>query len=339
MTLKKLLIIFLVLTLCTALFAGCGAGKAGSNVPGNTLDANAKVVTVGDTSITMGEFQYYIYTAALAKAYSVDPTVADLEAFDWNQKAEFGKTLSEEIIKEAFDKVLYENIMISETGKNGIALSKEEKDDIGKKVNEYVEQAGEEPFLLTANANGINNKEDYKNLMLRLLLVQKAEEEITQNFDKYNPADADLTTYRAEDRVTAQHILITNESEKHSDPKATINEVLARAKAGEDFVALMDEYNEDPGATAAGYTFGPGEMVVEFEKAAFALNCGEISDVVKTEYGYHIIKRLVGLAELQQYWVANTEYRVAEDLISDISVGDIMKAAFLAQKQLQSGNK
>ena len=64
-----------------------------------------------------------------------------------------------------------------------------------------------------------------------------------------------------------------------------------RARSGEDFATLVSQYNEDPGLTEDGYYFGPGEMVEEFEDASFALAEGEISDVVKTSYGYHIIKK------------------------------------------------
>ena len=68
--------------------------------------------------------------------------------------------------------------------------------------------------------------------------------------------------------------------------------MLEKARAGEDFNALMVEYNEDPGEPEEGYYFPAGVMVQEFEDASFALKDGEISDIVETSYGYHIIKRL-----------------------------------------------
>ena len=73
---------------------------------------------------------------------------------------------------------------------------------------------------------------------------------------------------------------------------AKAQEVLEKAQAGEDFNALMEEYNEDPGEPEEGYYFPTGVMVQEFEDASFALQDGEISDIVETSYGYHIIKRL-----------------------------------------------
>ena len=86
-------------------------------------------------------------------------------------------------------------------------------------------------------------------------------------------------------QVSARHILVKDET--------LAKEVLAKVKAGEDFTVLAKEYSEDPSVADndgdMGY-FPRGVMVPEFEEAAFALEVGEISELVKTDYGYHIIK-------------------------------------------------
>ena len=109
---------------------------------------------------------------------------------------------------------------------------------------------------------------------------------------------ADHTTEEYKE-VQASHILIGwDDSSLASDRTkeealALASEILDRANAGEDFGALAGEYSEDTGSSwdsgHLGY-FGPGVMVSEFEDAAFAMESGEISDVVETEFGYHIIK-------------------------------------------------
>ncbi len=341
MNLKRNIILLFTMVMTIVLLAGCGGNEAiGETVVSGGPDAKEVLLRVGDEAVTVGEFRYYVLNTALQKAYRIDAdAVKDFSKFDWNRKTKDGKILSEEILQEALDSVLREAIMIEKAKANGIALTEDEKKKNDEMVKSYVSQNGEEAFLLSANAMAINSTEDYKNLANRMQAVEMAEEEITANLANYMDADIDLTGWKSDSKVTAQHVLIMSNSEKYQDPKATAEEVLAKAKAGEDFATLIAEYNEDPGATEAGYTFGPGEMVKEFEEASFALECGQISDVVKTEYGYHVIKRLAGLAELQNYWIHNTEYTLNEELLAEISVKEIMEAASNAQKKLQEQNK
>lgn len=98
--------------------------------------------------------------------------------------------------------------------------------------------------------------------------------------------------------VRAKHILVAFEEgatdEQKAEKKALAETILARAKAGEDFDALVKEYGEDPGmeSNPDGYYFTYGTMVEPFENTAFALKEGEISEPVETNFGYHIIQRL-----------------------------------------------
>jgi peptidyl-prolyl cis-trans isomerase C len=113
-----------------------------------------------------------------------------------------------------------------------------------------------------------------------------------ENPDKFEQPEA----------VRAAHILCaTRDSEtntefpaaKKDEKKKLINDLLKRAKAGEDFAKLAKEYSDDPGSKNTGgeYTFPRGQMMPEFEAAAFALKkAGDISEVITTAYGFHIIK-------------------------------------------------
>jgi peptidyl-prolyl cis-trans isomerase SurA len=76
------------------------------------------------------------------------------------------------------------------------------------------------------------------------------------------------------------------------EARERIEEILEEARLGASFIELAKQYSEGPSGPSGGDIgfFGPGTMVPEFEEAAFALEVGEISDVVETQFGYHIIK-------------------------------------------------
>jgi len=99
------------------------------------------------------------------------------------------------------------------------------------------------------------------------------------------------------EQVRAAHVLVLTQNksdEEKAAAKTKIEDILKKAKAGEDFAALAKEHSEDPGSKDKGgeYTFTRGEMVPEFEEAAFKLKDGEISGIVETDYGYHVLKKL-----------------------------------------------
>jgi peptidyl-prolyl cis-trans isomerase D len=105
-----------------------------------------------------------------------------------------------------------------------------------------------------------------------------------------------LSTYRVPERVKCAHILFMTTGKSPTEVTTienTARQVLAQIKSGADFGELAKKYSGDPGSAQKGGELGwvvRGQTVKEFENAAFSLKPGEVSDLVKTIYGFHIIK-------------------------------------------------
>jgi peptidyl-prolyl cis-trans isomerase D len=102
-----------------------------------------------------------------------------------------------------------------------------------------------------------------------------------------------LQQYQTPAQVRASHILLELEGKDEKQVQALAQEIAKKAKAGADFAALAKQYSEDESNKDNGGDldyFGRGRMVAEFDQAAFAMKAGDISDPVKTSFGYHIIK-------------------------------------------------
>jgi peptidyl-prolyl cis-trans isomerase C len=108
--------------------------------------------------------------------------------------------------------------------------------------------------------------------------------------------DDNAEKFKQPETVQASHILIGIDPKASADEKNKAKEkaaaLLKRAKAGEDFAKLAKDNSTCPSAAQGGNLgyFGKGQMVPTFETAAFSLKSGEISEVVETQFGYHIIK-------------------------------------------------
>lgn len=102
--------------------------------------------------------------------------------------------------------------------------------------------------------------------------------------------------FQMPERVRASHILFkvdeTAAPEDEAEARAKAAQVLERARRGEDFAKLAEEFSEGPSAPRGGDLgyFQRGQMVPPFDAAVFSLDIGEISDIVRTSYGFHIIK-------------------------------------------------
>jgi len=146
------------------------------------------------------------------------------------------------------------------------------------------------------------DKQQIDQATLPVVLERELKVNVTDDdVKKFYDDPANVAAFEQPEMVRASHILLMTQDpethqplsdEKKAEKKKQIEDILKQAKSGTDFAELAKKYSEDPGSKDKGgeYTFPRGQMVKPFEDTAFSLKPGEISDVVETTYGYHIIK-------------------------------------------------
>lgn len=199
-------------------------------------------------------------------------------------KSEFYEELVKQNGAQVLDVLIADKIMQAEVKKQNIDISKEE---IEADLEEMKEFYGSDEALNQELDNYGLTLDDVRNniksnLQIERLLapyIEISDEEIAEYFEE------NKASFGQEEQVKASHILVETEEEAL--------DIKAKLDAGEDFAELAKEYsidetNSEQGG-ALGY-FAESRMVQEFSNAAFSLGVDEISDPVKTNFGYHIIR-------------------------------------------------
>lgn len=182
------------------------------------------------------------------------------------------------------DKIISDKIVASEAAKQKVTVS---DSTVNKEIDNLKEQyGGDDAFNQALESNNTTLsvvKNDLKNyLILKKLMkpdIKITDEEMKTYFDE------NKDSFASAEQVKASHILVADEK--------TAKEIKQKLDNGEDFAALAKKYSTDEGTKANGGELGyfaKGTMVTEFDNAAFSLPVNTISDPVKTQYGYHIIK-------------------------------------------------
>ena len=277
---KKIFTLILCLMMTLSL-VGCSSDKKA-------------VAIVNGQDITLGNYEKLL---ALNKS--------SMEAYYgseiWSTEIEEGKTYEETLRDMVLETMIGSEVVYQQAEKDKVAPTEEQIQEQIDSFNESIKD--DTDYQAELKKMGIDEeflKFQFARDLANSNLQEKFEEDtkISENDMKkyYEDNKDDFYT----DTVTASHILIKTQDDegnelsdtKKKEAKKKAEEVLAKVKAGEDFAELAKEYSEDSSASSGGDlgTFGRGQMVTEFEDAAFAMNAGEISDIVQTEYGYYIIK-------------------------------------------------
>ncbi|MDR0139490.1 peptidylprolyl isomerase [Metabacillus idriensis] len=182
------------------------------------------------------------------------------------------------------DYLITEKIIEQESDKQDIKISNDAVEEEYQAV--IASYGGEEAFIQQLETSGGTAQDVKKDLETNLKIEKLLEPEIKISEDEMKTYfDENKESFAEPEQVKASHILV--------EDAAKAKEVKEKLDGGADFTELAKEYSTDKSNSEKGGDLGyfaKGEMVAEFEEVAFAMKEGEISDPVKTEFGYHIIK-------------------------------------------------
>ncbi len=163
----------------------------------------------------------------------------------------------------------------------------------------------EESFKEYVESQGFTMEMVRRDIEDGLIFQKYLEEVIDPQIDV--PEELMREAYKEPVSATVRHILLSTQGqdpEEKAETRKKMEKILERARSGEDFAELAEEYSEDPGSKDEGglyENFTRGQMVPEFDRVAFSEPVGSITDIVETQFGYHIIKILDRQAETRPY--------------------------------------
>ena len=285
---KKVKISALILSLAmvATLFAGCGQ-KSDTLV---TIDGKA-----------MPEYMFEYFVQSMANSYaSQGMNLADYLDEDAGDGMTVDELMKSQIVETLKTYVACEKL----AEENGLSLTDDELKALEETKQQQIEDAGgRREFVKQLEQAKI--QEEAIDVMSRYGAVyEKVYTGLFSTGGKFAPSTEEVVASVLPANIRVKHILIqaTKDSEDYESKKQTAQQVQARAAAGEDFDALIAEFNEDPGMETytEGYMFdetganfdGSGTMDSTFTSGAFALAVNGVSPIVETSYGFHIIKRL-----------------------------------------------
>jgi len=272
---------FLVLTVlvgCLALFAACSGPALAAHLivtlsDGSQVTYSVPVDESQVKSVVLGSPQQSMTDAEAAIATVNGQPIT---------RQDFYIALSETAGKPVLDQLIAEMLIAQAAAGAGVSVSNEE---VELEFEAVRQQVGPEFEILLAQY-GMTADDLRKNIQISLLVFKVSTKDVIVTDEQINTYyDEHSAEFESPEMIKASHILVDTEAEAQA--------ALDRIRAGADFGEVAAAVSMDPMTAPNGGDLGffaAGEMVKEFEDAAFALRAGEISGIVETDYGYHIIQ-------------------------------------------------
>lgn len=233
-------------------------------------------------------------------------------SINWDDTLSDGMSVADYVKASVLSSVKQHLVLENLASKYGVTLTAEQEAAMAESDQSYIDQYGSEEAFEAEIAKLGMRRETYDRVARSNYLYQNLYQLYNTEGSALYASDEDLAVYAADQNyITADHILLSTKDlttgealtdEQKAEKKALAEEIKQKLDACEGdideltalFQELADQYSEDPGREShpTGYTFTTGSMVQEFEDAAYALSEGEVSEVVESSFGYHILLRL-----------------------------------------------
>jgi peptidyl-prolyl cis-trans isomerase C len=217
--------------------------------------------------------------------------------------AQAGGKMSEEqeknLEQQVIDQLITEELLYQEAQERGVSISDSE---LNKEIDSLKSRyPDEESFKQALEQTGFN-EESFRFYLERNLVIQKLLEQEVQTSQSITEEEMrefynnNQDYFKTKEQVEARHILISTQGieneEKQQEAYQRAQKIKEQLEQGANFAELAKEKSEGPSSSQGGNLgkFSRGQMVPAFEEAAFALDKGEISEVVETKFGFHIIQ-------------------------------------------------
>ena len=251
---------------------GAASAPAQAAKPANP---NAVVLKLGSKTVSVSEFEKRFNIALRALAAQQG---APLDAATLSQFASLRPSF--------LDQFATQEVLLQEAQKRGIEVTKAEVD----KEFEAAKTSAGANFQQALNAAGYQNEAELRDYIRESLTLRRVVDQLRSNIKVSDQAvrtfyDNNKSQFSQPAQVCAQHILVAD--------KAKADQLYQQLQNGGDFAKLAAANSIDPGSKDKGGDLGclnKGQTVPEFEAAAFAAKVGEITQPVKSQFGYHIIK-------------------------------------------------
>ena len=297
--------LLLALALLGGLLAGCSGRRSTENsyvyqVTGGQLNSGDEILSVNGKKINA---QYFLYW--LGNSIDYIEAYALAENIDWSQEYE-GRAMEDYLIDDAIQAITQYQVILDKAKEYGYKLEPADEDELATTREYYVDYfGGEEAYQRQLASEGLD-EELFTQLNTVPILYRKIYAAFLSADGPFVPSDEEFSRFLSDNGyIRAKHILLSTQddegnplseaecSRKRQEAENILFQLNFATDLEETFDTLMQERSEDNGLTVypGGYTFRRGEMVAPFEDTAYTLEPGQLSTIVESDFGYHIILR------------------------------------------------